>query len=393
MKARLNLRLASAFILAALFFACQPSMRAQAARYLGAITAVSGDTLTVKTDAGDTHQVQVPSTAQMKRIEPGQTDLSKAVDIAYGSLAVGDRVLVTLDPNAAGSLPQAARIIAIKQADVARKQADEKAAWNQGVHGLVASVDAASGMIVVNVRAGAATKPVTVNVTKATALKRYAPGSVSFDQAQPAPVNAIKPGDQLWARGTRNADGTAMAADSVVSGSFLSVAGTVISTDPGASTITVKDLSTKKTVTVHVTADAQMRRLDDRMSQMLALRLKGTLPGGAQAPAGMGQGAPGGAGGQRGAGPSGGSGAGRAFSQSGGGGGDLESVLDRAPSIQLASLKKDDALMVVATQDASGVNVIKLLAGVEPLLAAPQASDLLANWSLNQGAPEAGIAQ
>jgi hypothetical protein len=36
------------------------------------------------------------------------------------------------------------------------------------------------------------------------------------------------------------------------------------------------------------------------------------------------------------------------------------------------------------------VNAIKLLAGVEPLLEAPEAQDLLASWSLNQGAPDAG---
>ena len=52
-------------------------------------------------------------------------------------------------------------------------------------------------------------------------LKRYAPGSVRFDQAQPAPIAAIQPGDQLWARGTKNADGSAIAADGIVSGSFL----------------------------------------------------------------------------------------------------------------------------------------------------------------------------
>jgi hypothetical protein len=34
-----------------------------AGRYLGTVTAISGNTLTVKTDAGDVHQVAVPDTA------------------------------------------------------------------------------------------------------------------------------------------------------------------------------------------------------------------------------------------------------------------------------------------------------------------------------------------
>jgi hypothetical protein len=77
------------------------------ARYLGTVTAISGDTLTVKTDAGQVNTVEVPSSAQLKRIAPGQTDLTKAEALDFSSIATGDRVLVTLDPNATGSTPQA----------------------------------------------------------------------------------------------------------------------------------------------------------------------------------------------------------------------------------------------------------------------------------------------
>lgn len=349
--------------------------RAQAVtRYLGSITAISGDTLTVKTDKGDMQQVQVPSTAQLKRIAPGQTDLSKAEALEFGGLAIGDRVLVNIDPNATNGTPQAARIIAIKQADVTKMQQAESAEWAAGVHGLVKSIDAASGVIVVNTRAGAVTKPVTVNTTQATTLKRYSQGSVSFDQAQPAPISAIQPGDQIFVRGTKSADGASIAAQGVVAGSFRSIAGTLISTDVSGSTVTVKDLATKKQVTVHVSAEAQLRRLDERMATMIATRLKGGNGGGQRQGQGGGQG-----GGQR------------TFSQSGGGaGGDLETILERAQAIQLSSLQKNEAVMIVATEDSTGVNAIKLLAGVEPLLEAPEAQDLLASWSLNQGAPEAG---
>ena len=367
--------------------AAAPGARAQVMRYLGSITVISGDTLTVKTDAGDVHQVQVPATASLKRIAPGEKDLSKAEPLDYSGLAVGDRVLVTLDPNVTGSLPQAARIIAIKQADVAQKQEAETAAWNQGVHGLVKSVDAASGVIVVTTRMGPITKDVTVNTTQATVLKRYAPGSVRFEEAQPTPITAIHTGDQLSARGTRNADGTAFAADGVITGSFRSIPGTVISIDTAASTVTVKDLSTKKSVTVRVAADVELRRLDDNVATRMAAGLKGNATGG-RGPYG-GPGGPGGGGGA-GGGP-------RTFSQTGGPGGggagpgrmDLESILDRAPQIQMGALKKGDAVMIVATEDASGLNAVKLLAGVEPLLEAPEAANLLSSWSLSSGEGEA----
>jgi ribosomal protein L21E len=370
----------AAAILAAILLAAAPGAHAQVMRYLGSITAISGDTLTVKTDAGDVHQVEVTAAASLKRIEPGQTDLTKAEPLDFGSLAVGDRVLVTLNPNITSGTPQAARIIAIKQADVTKKQEAETAEWSQGVHGLVKSVDAATGVIVVTTRVGPITKDVTVNTTSATVLERYAPGSVRFDEAKPAPIGAIHSGDQISARGTRNADGTALAADGVISGTFRSIPGTVISVDTSALTVTVKDLSTKKPVTVRVAADVELRRLDDNMATMLATRLKGNAAGAG------GRGANGGGGGANGGGGQ------RTFSQGGGGGGgrmDLETVLDRAPQIQLGGLKKNDAVMIVATEDASGLNAVKLLAGVEPLLEAPEAADLLSSWSLSSGEGEA----
>ena len=360
----------------AVFLFAAAGARAQATRYLGSIATIDGDTLTVKTDAGDVHRVQVPATAVLKRIAPGEKDLTKAEPLDFASLAVGDRVLVTLDPTFTGLPPRAARIVAIKQSDVANMQAAENAAWDQGVHGLVKSVDAASGIIVVTTRTGLITKDVTVNTTSATVLKRYTPGSVRFDQAQPAPIDAIRTGDQLWARGAKNADGSAIAADGVVSGSFRSIPGTVISLDAAASTLTVKDLATKKPVTVRITPDAELRRLDDNVANLVAARLKGNTAG---------------AGSRSTSGGGGSNGGQRSWSQGGAGQGrmDIETVLERAPQIQLGALKKGDAVMIVAAEDASGLSAIKLLAGVEPLLEAPEAQDLLSSWSLSSGESEA----
>ena len=77
-----------------------PLVRAQSpSRFVGTITAISGDTLTVKTDAGEVHQVQIPASASLKRIAPGQKDLSTADTIQLSDLATGDRVLLKLDPD------------------------------------------------------------------------------------------------------------------------------------------------------------------------------------------------------------------------------------------------------------------------------------------------------
>jgi hypothetical protein len=200
-------------------------------------------------------------------------------------------------------------------------------------------------------------------------------------------------GDQLRARGAKSADGSEIKADEVVSGTFRNISGTIMSVDAAGSTMVMKDLATKKPVTVHITADAQMRRLPERMAQMLAMRLKGTANG--QAGGGAIQSAaspsPQHNGGQftsQGSGQGGGSG--QSSGGQGGMGGDPQQMLSRLPAIQLADLRKGDAVMLVSTDDATEVTGITLLAGVEALLEAPAASqNLLNNWSLGSGSAEA----
>ena len=405
---------ALALVLIAITWAAGSALlQAQApSRFVGSVTAINGNTLTVKTDAGEQREIEVPAEASLKRISPGEKDLSKAAAISLADLAVGDRVLVRLNPDATGATLQAAQIIAVKQEDLAQKQQKDREDWQRrGAAGLVKSVDAASGSITLTSGAGATAKTVTVHTTKSPILKRYAPGSVRFDDAKPAPIDAIQPGDQLRARGQKNADGSEITAEEIVSGSFRNISGTIASLDAASSTLVVKDLATKKPVTIHITPQAQMRRLPDRMAQMLATRLKGGT-----GPAGTPQGGPGGtgpatasagpppqpgAGGSQdhhwnGGGPGSGPGSGGATGQWTGpnGGGDPQQMLNRAPAIQFSDLQKGEAVMLVSTEGAGDVTAITLLAGVEPLLEAPAESrNLLSNWSMGSGGAEGAGAQ
>ena len=358
-----------------------PYAHAQAAgqRFVGTITSIAADTLTIKTDAGETHQVQVPSSAVIKQLAPGQRDLSSAQTIQLSALATGDRVLVRLDPNATGGTAQALQIIAMKQTDIAQQQQKEREDWQRnGADGLVKSVDPASGVIVITKGVGPTVKTITVHIAKDTRLLRYAPNSIRFADAQPGPISAIQAGDQLHVRGPKNEDGSEITATEVVSGGFRNISGVVSSIDTGASTVTVKDLVTKKNVTVHVTGDADMRRLPDMMARMIAAAFKGNASAAGGIPGARPQGA---APGQNGNGGQGGLGAGQGRRAGG-----MEQVLSRAPAVHLGELQKGEAVMLVSTQGATDVTAIKLLVGVEPLLESPEASrDLLSNWSMGSG--------
>lgn len=371
---------------------CATILHAQAARLVGTIAAIDGSTLTIKTDAGEQKQVTVAADATLKRLEPGQKDLAAAPAIQLTDLAVGDRVLVRLDASA--SPPTASLIVAMKKADLAQVHQKDSEAWQRGVAGLVKSIDPANGQITVTTGAGPTAKTVAVKTTSATKLLRYPPNSVRFTDAQPAPIGAIKPGDQLRARGAKNADGTEIAADEVVSGTFRNIAGTISSVDAAASTLVVKDLGTKRQVTIHIAPDVQMRRIPEQMARMLAARLKGASGGTYTAGGRHAAGAPNGAVAPSGAQASGGGNGRWGGAGSGGAGsnGDPQRFLAMAPSIKLTDLQKGEAVMVVATDGANEVNAITLLAGVEPLLEAPAATDLLSNWSMGGGGGGEGAA-
>ncbi len=376
----------------------QPSSQTPAAaRPVGTIKSISGKAITLTTDAGSDVTVQVQDATKLVRIAPGQKDLKEATPIQLADVQPGDRILVRGKLAEDGKSVLAASVIAMKKEDIAEKQSRDREEWQKhGFGGLVNSVDAAGNTISVALPSAGEKKSVAVHLSKDTILRRYASDSVKFDDAKPAPLDQINPGDQLRARGTRSADGSELAADEIVSGTFRNIAGTISALDASAGTIIVLDLVSKKSVTVRITAESQLRKLPAPMAQRIAMRLKG-LPPDAQSSAP----APGTAGPAANAAqtakpsgpPSGGSesgGSGGMGRPGGGGPADLQQTISRMPPATLADLKKGDAVMVVATEGgANGVStVITLLGGVEPILeASPKSnsSTILSPWSLNSG--------
>jgi len=406
---RLNLRLISAGCLSLICFcsaSAQPSpaqsvpqptaQTPSVARPVGTIKSISGNTITLTTDAGSDVTVQVQETTKLVRIAPGQKDLKDATPIPLADVQPGDRVLVRGKLAEDGKSVLALSVIAMKKADIAEKQSREREEWQKhGFEGLVNSVDAAGNSISVALPSAGKKKAVTVHLSKDTILRRYALDSVKSDDAKPAPLEQIKPGDQLRARGSRTADGAEFTADEIVSGTFRNIAGTISALDASAGTITIQDLVSKKPITVRITVESQVRKLPAPMAQRIAARLKGTSadsPSSAPAPGGAGHASNTEQTTKPGAAPQGRSGAGGSggMGQAGGGSADLQQIISRIPAATLGDLQKGDAVMLVATE--GGLNgfstVITLLAGVDPILeASPKSSPstILSPWSLSSG--------
>ncbi len=85
-----------------------------AARQLGTVKAISGNSLTLTTDAGQQVTVSVADAARILQLAPGSTDLKTAQAIALADIAVGDRVLVTGKAGDDAGSFTASRVILMK---------------------------------------------------------------------------------------------------------------------------------------------------------------------------------------------------------------------------------------------------------------------------------------
>lgn len=406
-----------------------------ASRQIGTVRAISADSLTLATDTGSSVAVSLADTVRVVQLPPGSTDIKAAQPAAVSDIAEGDRVLVIGRPGQ-GSTVAATRIVLMKGAAIAQNNAVRQGDWQRrGSGGIVSAVDPSSKTIAIT--SGA--RKISVETSGTTTFRRYAPGSVKFEEAKPSTLAELQPGDQLRVRGTKSPDGTTVTAEEIVSGAFRNLAGTIVSVDAAGNAITLKDLATKKNVIVAITPESSLRHLPPEMAARFAARASGATaasrgpgsntaasPGpnsGSTPAAGAGSGAnaipgstpsgnaasasgqprrpqgnvagqaspehpesasgeaSGPASGQRSEHPAGGSG--RA-------GADLSQVIGTLPPSNLADLKAGEAVMIVASASsgsAGPVTAITLLSGVEPLLAAsPQGSSFnLSPWSLGGG--------
>ena len=287
-------------------------------RQIGTVKAISGTILTMTTDGGASVELTLSDTVRVQQLAPSSTDLKTAQPAAVADITTGDRVLAVTRTGDNGGLV-ATRVMLMKSGAIAQSNAARQADWQRrGAGGIVNAVDPVAKTLAVT--SGA--KKITVQTGEKTIFRRYAPGSVKFEEATPSTLSALQAGDQLRVRGDKSPDGSSLSADEIVSGSFLNLAGTITSVDPAARTLVLKDLGSKKNITVAVSDESDLRALPPEVAARFAARARGGAAGSGSA----GSGATGsGATGESGAsGAAGANASGKAASAAGGSGGTAE---------------------------------------------------------------------
>jgi Cu/Ag efflux protein CusF len=389
---------------------------------VGEVTSLdaSAKQIKVKADDGVSYTIELGDSTNYLHIPPGEKDLKKAIKIALSDVAVGDRLLARGPFTDETKSIAAKTVVVMTKADLAKKQEQDRAEWQKrGIAGTVTAVNADAKEITVKTH-GRDGKDVVVD-TSSAGFRRYAPDSVRFSDAKPSSFAELHVGDSVRALGAKNDDGGRYKAEELISGSFETIAATVVSVNAATGEVVVTDLKTKKPVTIHTNPNTMLRKLDERMATFLARRMRPDAAAGGAPGAGAGGGYPGaGSPGAGGAGAAGAASSRPPQSQSaapagagasdgaakppfvgggagaGGGparGGDLQQLLERSPQLALADLKKGDALIISSSKSADGssMTAFSLVAGVEPFLAAaPRTAGQvdLGSWSIGAGMPE-----
>ena len=348
---------------------------ASRAQISGTVTSVDADAkqLSLKSDKGEGVSVTTTDRTLILRIPPGETDPKKGSKITLAELNPGDRAVIIGPAPADPKTWAATAVLIMSKSDVASLHQKDQDDWKKrGTTGTVTAIDAAGKTVTIK----SGTRTFTVQPSEKTTFYRYSADSARFSDAKPSAFPEIKSGDQLRVLGNKSEDGAAIQAEKIAFGTFRQIAATVTAINPQTGEMTVKDLATKKALTIKIDADSTMRKLPETAARMLARRY---APGAQQGEAPVGAPTMGGRGAAPGAGRGGG----------GGRGGDVSQMLDNLPVMPISELKPGDAIMVSTTQgtESGRVTAIMLLAGVEPLLtASPTATrDIMSGWNLGGG--------
>lgn len=317
----------------------------------------AGKQLILKTDAGSLVGVVLSDATSYMRVAPGETTLDKATKIAFSDVGEGDRVFARGKVSDNRKTVTGRVVIVMNKVDIAKKQELEREEWKKrGLLGVITAVKPETKEITISSRTMAGQQSIIIPVSEKVEMRRYAPDSIKFADAKEAKFTELKVGDQLRALGDKNPEGTQFTAEKVVTGTFRIAAGVVTAIDAATGEVKINDMQTKQPLTVVVKTDSVLRKFPsaDQLGGMMMARPGQGGPGGG-APGAGGATAPAGQGGMR---------------AGGGGGMNMQDMLERLPTIAVADVKVGDTIIVSSTQgaDPSRLTAISLISGADTLL-------------------------
>lgn len=332
----------------------------------GEVVSSDASQIVIKTKDGEIVAI-ISDKTEFKVVPPDNPSLKAAVAADAKSVGAGDKLLVTGMVSADRKTIPAKAVYLITKASIADRLKKEAEAWRtRGISGKVVTYNPQTNAITVSIKGLMGDRTMTVKSNDKTEYFRYSAESVQFSDARKSVFGEIEPGDAIRALGDKNADGSELTAEKIITGAFKTVAGSVVSVNVESGEVTISDITSKKNVVIVVPATAIIQQFPSELAQRFAMFQSG---GGFVRP-----------------GPSGGQPQGQPNMPQGGmqqGGAmragaspGIDDILERLPKISVKDLKVGEMIAVSSSKgkDASRITAIKMVSGVEPLIRAQQAS-------------------
>lgn len=336
----------------------------------GEVSALTVSKIVLQTKDGAV-EVALSDKTEYKRVSPENPVLKAAVASNFSDIAVGDKVIVTgILASDKKSIP-ARTVYLMTKSDIASKQTKEQEQWKtRGISGQVAAVNPQTKEITVSARGMAGETKTLLTLKENAVFRRYAPDSVSFNEAKTSSLDEIKVGDSIRALGDKSADGAGFKAEEIISGSFQTIGGTITAIDAAKNEITINNIQTKKNVTVIIGQNSLLKQFPAEMAQRIAQAQSG---GGMQPPTGTMRPPQG----EQPVNPPNGQNAPNGMRRGGGNRGGIDEMLERFPTIKITDLKVGEMIAFSGTKGTNmeRVTAIKLLSGVEPFLKSQPVAD------------------
>jgi hypothetical protein len=315
------------------------------ARVIGEITAVdvSAGRVTIKSDSGDVTSILVNGETTILSVPPGEQSLEKAPRISLSELNPGDRLYARYGPGADSQAAPARQLVVMSAAHIKKRQNEEKDAWQKrGISGVVISLNPKTTEITIVSPQRDGIKQIIVSASKVKRFRRYALESIKFSDARPSSFAELRPGDQLGALGEKNADGTALAAEEIISGGFRTVGGTVTSVSGDTGEVKIKLFGTGQPLTLVAGKNSVIRRIPAKVATLIAQRAVSIN-------------------------------AKKADTE------DSQEIIERLPTIPVSELKAGDVILTASAMgnDPTRLKAINVLAGIDGIINALQRAGAL----------------
>jgi hypothetical protein len=298
--------------------------------------------LSLKMDTGERVIVKVSLQTLCLRVPPGEKTLEKAVRISLQVIGIGDRVFANGQVADDRKSMSARKLIVMAKTELEEQRERDRADWRRrGITGTITALNAEAKEITLKMSSPAADKPIIVTASEGLLYRRYAPDSVKFSEARPSSFAELRVGDQLRARGEKSSDGLRFTPEEIVSGTFRSIGGTIITVNAESGEIKVQEIRSPQPVIVAINRDSLLRRLPPDLVTQIARRMRGSQPGASEKRPANEADEP-----------------------------DWQERLERLPALTIADLKSGDRVIVSSTSGVQPgrVTAIGLFTGVDALL-------------------------